>query len=227
MKRTSAGRSGTAEAWLFAICLLLTVSPSWAVERFNPETDCTSQDRGPYPWDYQQVVEKHISETFFDPGSATDLEIYKPAPGWWSTAALKMTRRNTQCYWYIAFQANGKNRMGGYVGRKAYGLWVKSGSIKYFQERDGVDESVVAGGEQAFSAELEKLDEKARQEALGLSRQEPGHPPAAEAPSYLQELRGLAALRDEGVITEEEFQAKKAKILGLNDTNVERAPPPL
>lgn len=226
MNRLSALRTGTSRAWLFAICLSLTVSPSWAVERFDPETECTTQDRGPYPWDYRQIVEKHISQTFFDPGSVTDLEIRKPSPGWWSTAALKMTRRNTQCYWYIAFQANGKNRMGGYVGRKTYGLWVKNGGIKYFQERTGVDESVITGGERAFSAELAKLDEQERQAALQLSREDLGQPTAVEARSYLQELRGLAALRDDGVITEEEFQAKKAKILGLNETDAQPSPPP-
>lgn len=226
MRRSSGGRLGTANAYLFATGLLLTTSPLWAVERFDPATDCTSQDRGPYPWDFRQIVERHISETFFDPGSVTDLEVYKPAPGWWSTAALKMTRRNTKCYWYIAFQANGKNRMGGYVGRKAYGLWVRDGRIMYFEERTGVDGSVVTGGNRAFSAEIEKLDERAREAALQLSREEPDNAPTGSAPAYLQELRGLAALRDEGVITEEEFQAKKAKILGLNEAGAEPAPPP-
>lgn len=37
---------------------------------------------------------------------------------------------------------------------------------------------------------------------------------AAEA-SYLDELERLAALRDQGVITEEEFAAKKGQLLGL------------
>jgi len=41
----------------------------------------------------------------------------------------------------------------------------------------------------------------------------------AEAPgeetSYLEELEKLAALRDQGIITDEEFQAKKGQLLGL------------
>ena len=37
----------------------------------------------------------------------------------------------------------------------------------------------------------------------------------AEQPDYLAELEGLAVLRDQGVITEEEFQAKKKQLLGL------------
>ena len=40
-----------------------------------------------------------------------------------------------------------------------------------------------------------------------------GQPQAA--PSYLDELERLAGLRDQGVITEEEFAAKKGQLLGL------------
>jgi hypothetical protein len=37
----------------------------------------------------------------------------------------------------------------------------------------------------------------------------------AEQPDYVAELEGLAVLRDQGVITEEEFEAKKKQLLGL------------
>lgn len=37
----------------------------------------------------------------------------------------------------------------------------------------------------------------------------------AGQPDYLGELEGLATLRDQGVITEEEFEAKKKQLLGL------------
>ena len=39
-------------------------------------------------------------------------------------------------------------------------------------------------------------------------------PEAAESPD-IQELRQLAALKDQGILTEEEFAAKKAQILGI------------
>jgi hypothetical protein len=42
--------------------------------------------------------------------------------------------------------------------------------------------------------------------------------PQAEAPqakSYVQELEELAALKEKGILTEEEFQAKKKQILNL------------
>jgi Short C-terminal domain len=38
-------------------------------------------------------------------------------------------------------------------------------------------------------------------------------PPAAPAADPIQQLKDLAALRDQGVLTDEEFQAQKARIL--------------
>jgi hypothetical protein len=38
---------------------------------------------------------------------------------------------------------------------------------------------------------------------------------AAEEPSYLDELERLGQLRDQGILTDEEFQAKKQELLGL------------
>jgi Short C-terminal domain len=43
---------------------------------------------------------------------------------------------------------------------------------------------------------------------------EPPPPPAAPAPDPIAQLRELATLRDQGVLTEDEFAAQKAKILG-------------
>ena len=36
----------------------------------------------------------------------------------------------------------------------------------------------------------------------------------AETPSYIQELQQLGALRDQGILTDEEFEAEKKRILG-------------
>jgi len=38
---------------------------------------------------------------------------------------------------------------------------------------------------------------------------------ASAAPSYIEELKRLAELKDQGVITEEEFTEKKTQLLGL------------
>jgi hypothetical protein len=47
--------------------------------------------------------------------------------------------------------------------------------------------------------------------AEGPSAAEPG---PAETPSYIQELQQLGALRDQGILTDEEFEAEKKRILG-------------
>ncbi len=39
--------------------------------------------------------------------------------------------------------------------------------------------------------------------------------PQAEEPAYMAELQKLAQLKDQGIITDEEFQAKKKQLLGL------------
>lgn len=42
----------------------------------------------------------------------------------------------------------------------------------------------------------------------------PPPPPAAPAPDPIEQLKQLGELRDSGVLTEAEFEAQKAKILG-------------
>lgn len=53
----------------------------------------------------------------------------------------------------------------------------------------------------------------------GPAQSGPPPPPGAHKPSgqpdYIEELRQLAGLKDAGIITEEEFQAKKKQLLGL------------
>jgi hypothetical protein len=44
---------------------------------------------------------------------------------------------------------------------------------------------------------------------------EPAAPAAPAAPSYTAELEQLAQLRDQGVITAEDFEAKKKQLLGI------------
>ena len=52
------------------------------------------------------------------------------------------------------------------------------------------------------------------------SRQQPAQaaasaPPAAPEPEYVGELERLAQLRQRGILTDEEFEAKKKQILGI------------
>jgi hypothetical protein len=63
--------------------------------------------------------------------------------------------------------------------------------------------------------------EAAQDEAAQAEAAPPADAPVDEAPpeaaesAQIQELRQLAALKDQGILTEEEFSAKKAQILGL------------
>ena len=43
----------------------------------------------------------------------------------------------------------------------------------------------------------------------------PAAPAAAAAPSYVEELQHLATLRDQGIISAEDFEAKKRQLLGI------------
>ena len=45
--------------------------------------------------------------------------------------------------------------------------------------------------------------------------QEPPPPAAAPEPDPIAQLKQLAALKDQGILTEEEFAAQKAKILNM------------
>ena len=45
--------------------------------------------------------------------------------------------------------------------------------------------------------------------------QEPPPPAAAPEPDPIAQRKQLAALKDQGILTEEEFSAQKAKILGM------------
>jgi hypothetical protein len=58
-------------------------------------------------------------------------------------------------------------------------------------------------------------DQAAYDEQLA-AQQAAALPPAAAAePDYMAELEQLAKLRDQGILTPEEFEAKKKQILGL------------
>ena len=68
------------------------------------------------------------------------------------------------------------------------------------------------------SMEMDEEDYAALEAEPDYAPAEPVSPPAtapAGETSYLEELEKLAALRDQGIISDEEFQAKKGQLLGL------------
>jgi hypothetical protein len=199
----------------FVLFATLCATAALAAERFDPATECTDETRGPYPFNYSQLVRDYISSTFKDPSSVIDLDIYKPAPGVWSNALFKKTRENTTCNWYIVFSANGKNSYGAYVGSSMRGLWVRYGVVTNSMERTGVDPSVISEGEAAYERNLKRLSEEER---VALVERNATSSASAPKISYIDELRELAKLRDDGVISSAEFDTKKKKILASGDS---------
>jgi len=66
-------------------------------------------------------------------------------------------------------------------------------------------------------AQLEATDETTQPQAAATPSAKPAPPapvPSAE-PDYLAELERLAEFKDKGIISEEEFNAKKKQLLGL------------
>jgi len=88
--------------------------------------------------------------------------------------------------------------------------------------------AVVAGTATAVSHKVQghyatKEEEEAaqQQQAAEAQQQQYAPPPAAPAPAaggmnedMIQQLKDLASLKDQGILTDEEFAAQKAKILG-------------
>ena len=56
--------------------------------------------------------------------------------------------------------------------------------------------------------------DKARRERIEAQRQAAARAPAAPAPDVVGQLKGLKALQDDGVLSPEEFQMAKRKLLG-------------
>jgi len=72
-----------------------------------------------------------------------------------------------------------------------------------------VGTAAVVGGHMA-----NKQAAQAQQGAQEAPAPAPAPAPAAEAPDPIAQLTQLAALKDSGALTEAEFEAQKAKILG-------------
>ena len=64
------------------------------------------------------------------------------------------------------------------------------------------------------SAAADQDQDQYQDQAAPAPADEPAAPEAAES-SQVEQIKQLAALKDQGILTEEEFAASKAKILGI------------
>jgi hypothetical protein len=77
--------------------------------------------------------------------------------------------------------------------------------------------AVVAGTATAVSNRVSRRQANrwaAQDEQQYAEQQAAAPPPAAPAADPIEQLKELAALKDQGILTEEEFAAQKAKLLG-------------
>jgi hypothetical protein len=74
--------------------------------------------------------------------------------------------------------------------------------------------AVVAGTATAASG---RVAQRQQEKSAAQEPQAAAPPPVAEAapPEYMEELEQLAQLRDQGILSPEEFDAKKKQILGI------------
>jgi len=75
----------------------------------------------------------------------------------------------------------------------------------------GIQSAALTPEDKAALASAPPLEASEVQPEAGVS----GAPAATSDESYLDELEKLAGLRDRGIITDEEFEAKKKQLLGL------------
>ena len=77
--------------------------------------------------------------------------------------------------------------------------------------------AVVAGTATAVSGRVARRQHArwAEDDQQAYESQAPAPAAAPAEPEYMAELQQLAGLRDQGILTPEEFEAKKAQILGL------------
>lgn len=82
--------------------------------------------------------------------------------------------------------------------------------------------AVVAGTATAVSNRVSRRqagrwEQQAQEQDAAAYQQQAAAPPPADAgePDYMAELEQLAKLRDQGILSDEEFEAKKKQLLGI------------
>ena len=105
--------------------------------------------------------------------------------------------------------------VGGLVAFGAYKLSTKD--AQRIEEHTGTDPEELTDEELEQAMEELNIEKQYRDESdQEVSEGAPaGESQGADAPSYLDELERLAKLKDDGIITKEEFETKKQQLLGL------------
>lgn len=84
----------------------------------------------------------------------------------------------------------------------------------------GATKKLMGGGSQAAALQQQAVDQAAQQAYVtgqqdALAQQAAAAAPVDDFSAQLVQIQQLSALKDQGLLTEEEFAAKKAQILGI------------
>lgn len=85
------------------------------------------RDPGPAPKDTKSVVREHVRTTFNDPYSLRDTEI--------GEAEANQIAGG----WLVCFRANGKNRMGAYIGLTTIVFQIRNDKVVDSEQGDGAE----------------------------------------------------------------------------------------
>lgn len=76
-------------------------------------------DPGPYPANYKQLIAGYVRANYADPYSMRDVAVGAPVPGHYGATDG----------WWVCFQENAKNRMGGYTGLRQSAFFIAQDQI--------------------------------------------------------------------------------------------------
>lgn len=152
---------------------------------------------------FRENAQAAVLSGFFDPGAAIVEWPYGFIYGSWKP----VLQGRIEGYWTCG-RVNGKNRMGGYVGSRSFVVVLSSAGQPIFNEvGDGGTYDFVSG----------QCQNSVRM--LPIASSQIADAPTAAAPtpagrSVAEELAKLAELKASGALSEDEYKAAKAKVLG-------------
>jgi hypothetical protein len=158
---------------------------------------------------FRQSSEAALRQRMIDPDSA---RIEWPAGFTHGTWQPMFSKKLIEGYWTCGW-INARNRMGGYTGRAAFVVVLDaSGQIKFLEIGDAGKDNVINVDYlfRACSNSAKALPPPPNELTQTVSTE------TAQVPSIADEIKKLVDLRESGVITEEEFQAAKKRLLGTS-----------
>lgn len=176
---------------LLTASLLLTATQVAAAPKAPPPPEPTEKPN----WAViREQGESQLKNVLFDPSSA---QIQYSSGFQWGFMKPIIGKRTHG--WIACGSINAKNRLGGYVGAAGFFIFVDAN--KAVTSGMMIDWTTTCDTGPAVALQPEMMNTPVQATGSG------------PAPSIADELGKLAALRDKGIITAEEFETQKAKLL--------------